>query len=77
MKEGRMSSGHSAGMQSGSDFGRKEKELRDAKMEEMRSFDPTLSGANAETVYRDKKGKKLDVLNDFMRQQAIEEGKVC
>ena len=28
-----------------------------------------------ETVYRDKKGRKLDMLNEFMRQQAIHEGK--
>ena len=38
---------------------------------------PEDSGKNAETVYRDKKGKKLDMLNEFMRQQAVREGKVC
>ena len=28
-----------------------------------------------ETVYRDKKGKKLDMLSEFMRQQNTEESK--
>ena len=37
---------------------------------------PEDSGKNAETVYRDKKGKKLDMLNEFMRQQAVRDGKV-
>lgn len=32
-------------------------------------------GANAETVYRDKRGRKLDMLNEMMRQQEIVEGK--
>ena len=30
-----------------------------------------------ETVYRDKKGRKLDMLNEFMRQQAIREGNLA
>ena len=29
-----------------------------------------------QTVYRDKSGKKLDPLNEFMKQQALKEGKV-
>jgi pre-mRNA-splicing factor CWC26 len=32
-------------------------------------------GANAETVYRDKRGRKLDMLNEMMRQQEIVDGK--
>jgi hypothetical protein len=28
------------------------------------------------TVYRDKRGKKLDMLNEFMRSSAAQEGKV-
>lgn len=32
-------------------------------------------GANAETVYRDKRGRKLDMLNEMVRQQEILEGK--
>ncbi|TMW57171.1 hypothetical protein Poli38472_003096 [Pythium oligandrum] len=41
--------------------------LRGAKAEDM--------GQNAETVYRDKKGRKLDMLNEMVRQQEIIEGK--
>jgi len=33
------------------------------------------AGAEQETVYRDKRGRKLDMLNQMMRQQAIAEGK--
>ncbi len=32
--------------------------------------------ASQETVYRDKRGRKLDMLNEFMRQEALREGKV-
>ena len=32
-------------------------------------------GAEAETVYRDKRGRKLDMLEEMMRQQRIREGK--
>jgi hypothetical protein len=35
-----------------------------------------MSGAGEGTVYRDKRGRKLDMLNEFMRQQAAREGKV-
>jgi pre-mRNA-splicing factor CWC26 len=37
-------------------------------------MDEQLAGKGAETVYRDRKGRKLDMLNEFMRQQAIVEG---
>ena len=33
------------------------------------------SGEGAETVYRDKRGRKLDMLGEFMRQQSSKEGK--
>ncbi|RLN70184.1 hypothetical protein BBJ28_00000267 [Nothophytophthora sp. Chile5] len=32
-------------------------------------------GANAETVYRDKRGRKLDMLNEMVRQQEVLDGK--
>lgn len=71
----KLSSGHDAGLQSGKEFGVKERAYRAAQDAEMRRADPTLSGANAETVYRDKKGQKLDMLNEFMRKQAADESK--
>ena len=68
-------SGHDAGLQTGAGFGRTEKEIKDRRDEEMRNGDPSLQGADQDTVYRDRKGKKLDMLNEFMRQQAVREGK--
>jgi hypothetical protein len=65
------SSGHSSGLQSGRQFGQKEKELkikRDAENAKL-----ATEGQN-ETIYRDKRGRKLDALTEFMRQSAVEEG---
>ena len=76
--EGRRSktaSGHDAGLQSSSQFGKTEKELKAQRDLELANADPSLLGSQAETVYRDRKGKKLDMLNEFMRQQAVKEGK--
>lgn len=41
----------------------------------MKSADAEASGKGATTVYRDKKGRKLDMLNEFMRQQDAKAGK--
>ena len=68
-------SGHDAGLQSGTAFGRTEMNIKATRDEEMRGTDPSLQGEGADTVYRDRKGKKLDMLNEFMRQQAVKEGK--
>jgi pre-mRNA-splicing factor CWC26 len=68
-------SGHAAGLQTGSQFGAKEKEIQTAKTEELTGADKSLTGENEETVYRDKRGRKLDMLNEMMRQQALREGK--
>ena len=68
-------SGHNAGLQSGKDFGETEKDLKRKRSEELKGIDPTLLGASVETVYRDKKGKKLDMLTEFMKQQAVTETK--
>lgn len=68
-------SGHDAGLQSGTAFGRTESKMKANRDEEMRGTDPSLQGEGADTVYRDRKGKKLDMLNEFMRQQAVKDGK--
>ena len=68
-------SGHDAGLQTGAGFGRAEKEMKAIKDQEMRDADPTMQGEGQETIYRDRKGKKLDMLSEFMRQQAVREGK--
>jgi pre-mRNA-splicing factor CWC26 len=63
------------GLQSGKEFGEKARELKNKRDLELKYGDASLSGAQAETTYRDKKGRKLDMLNEFMRQSAIREGK--
>ena len=68
-------SGHDAGLQTGAGFGRTERDIKARRDKAMKDGDPALMGEGQETVYRDKKGKKLDMLNEFMRQQAVNEGK--
>ena len=76
-KVAKTASGHTAGIQSSSAFAEKEKELKRKRDEDLASMDATSnSGAGAETIYRDKRGRKLDMLNEFMRQEAINQGKV-
>jgi len=54
-------------------FGEVERSL---KLERQREIDSNGNEQPAvETVYRDKKGKKLDMLSEFMRQQSTEESK--
>jgi pre-mRNA-splicing factor CWC26 len=74
-RRSKTASGHNAGLQTGEGFGKTEKELKSQRDEELKGGDPSLQGAGQDTVYRDKKGKKLDMLNEFMRQQAVREGK--
>jgi pre-mRNA-splicing factor CWC26 len=69
------SSGHIAGLQNATAFGAREREIRNANGTDFSNNDPSLTGQQAETTYRDKRGRKLDMLNEFMRQQAIREGK--
>lgn len=70
-----MANGHAAGMQTGKEFGERERRLKKEKEDEMKRYDKDQSGLNAETTYRDKGGKKVDMLNQFLRKEAIEEGK--
>ena len=55
-------------------FGEVERSL---KLERQREIDSNGNDEQpaVETVYRDKKGKKLDMLSEFMRQQSTEENK--
>ncbi|CAM9426956.1 unnamed protein product [Ascophyllum nodosum] len=69
------SSGYYAGLQSGKDFKVVEQRLRQKQEAEMKAVDKDSSGQGAETVYRDKKGRKLDMLNEFMKQQEVKADK--
>jgi hypothetical protein len=74
-------SGHRAGVHSASSFGVAERALKRERQEEMASI-PGINkaagadggGGNEDTVYRDKRGKKLDMLNEFMKQQNAGDG---
>jgi len=65
-------SGHEAGLMSGASFREAEEELRQKREAEIAK---TAGAGQAETVYRDRKGRKLDMLNEFMRIEAEREGK--
>lgn len=67
------SEGHVAGLIKGSDFREAEAKLR-AKRAAAQAAEATKQPA-AETVYRDRRGRKLDMLNEFMRIEAEREGK--
>ena len=67
-------SGHTAGLMSISAFVAEDKALKAAAMEAAVSADGS-GHTQEDTVYRDKRGRKLDMLNEMMRQQAIREGK--
>ncbi|KAG7398324.1 bud site selection protein [Phytophthora boehmeriae] len=53
----------------------KQRKLAAKRKDMLRGVDSSDMGANAETVYRDKRGRKLDMLNEMVRQQEVLEGK--
>ena len=63
----KMGSGHAAGVLTGEEFRVAEEKLRERRAAERAAMDPEASGKGAATVYRDKRGRKLDMLNEFMR----------
>jgi len=67
------STGHRAGLQSAEDLIERGKDLEKQRREEVEEAKRQQSDTG--TVYRDKRGKKLDMLNEFMRSSAAQEGK--
>ncbi|KAJ2955771.1 hypothetical protein NQZ79_g8277 [Umbelopsis isabellina] len=61
-EELRMSSGHRVGLQTADQIRAESTRLRRERDREMRELDPTLSGRDAETVHRDKGGRKIDMV---------------
>ncbi|KAM3583893.1 Pre-mRNA-splicing factor cwc26 [Umbelopsis sp. WA50703] len=61
-QELRMSSGHRVGLQTADEIRAESIRLRRERDREMRELDPTLSGRDAETVHRDKGGRKIDMV---------------
>jgi pre-mRNA-splicing factor CWC26 len=73
--ERKTSTGHTAGLHSGGSFGEAERTLKRERDQDLAQMDQGAAGRNAETVYRDKRGRKLDMLSEFMKQQSSAEGK--
>jgi pre-mRNA-splicing factor CWC26 len=79
-KRVKTASGHTAGLMSAAQFAAEDRRIKEANLAAVATA-AAASGVKTgaeqaeETVYRDKKGRKLDMLNEFMRQQAIHEGK--
>jgi pre-mRNA-splicing factor CWC26 len=65
---------HSIHNKSTEDFSRTENILKRERENAMLSTNSSKV-EQEETVYRDKRGKKLDMLNEFMRQQSNEDNK--
>ena len=68
-KRVKMTDGRQAGLTSDKDLAEElaKKKLFEAKR--MKEMDPSVSGRHAETVYRDKRGKRLEGLEELLRQQ--------
>eukprot|EP01033_Poteriospumella_lacustris_P002981 gene2981-2181_t len=62
-------SGHRGGMHSGTEFGEAEQRLKRKREDDVvRLVHET--GGSQETVYRDKNGRKLDMMSEMMHQQS-------
>ena len=68
------SSGHVAGLQSGEQFRQHDARLRQERESALANVDASLAGKDAPTMYRDSKGRKVDMLGEFIKKQAIAEG---
>ncbi len=67
-------SGHKGGVYSGSQFGEAERNLKRKREDDINRL-VREHGSNQETIFRDKRGRKLDMLSEMMHQQAVKEGK--
>ncbi|CAH0518869.1 unnamed protein product [Peronospora belbahrii] len=63
-----------AGLFTAAEFDRQRKSAAKQK-DVLHGVDAAEMGANAKTVYRDKRGRKLDMLNEMVRQQEVLDGK--
>jgi pre-mRNA-splicing factor CWC26 len=69
-----MSSGHSAGLLKGAEFGKELKAIKKKEADKIAKMGDKM-GQNEETIYRDKKGRRLDMLEEMMKQQRVRDGK--
>jgi len=67
-------SGMATGLLTGTQFAEAEAAARRKNDAALGGVDAHALGKGQETVYRDRRGRKLDALNEFMRQQAVSDG---
>ena len=65
-----LSSGVKAGLRSGADLKVEASRIKRAQDEKFNKMDPEASGRAAQTVYRDRHGRKLDMLNEMVNRDA-------
>ncbi|KAJ3111628.1 hypothetical protein HDU96_005511 [Phlyctochytrium bullatum] len=63
-----LSSGIGAGLQTGEQVRADLERKKEAEMARLRQMDPALSGRNAQTVFRDKFGRKLDMEDERAKE---------
>ncbi|KAJ3215602.1 putative serine/threonine-protein kinase wnk5 [Dinochytrium kinnereticum] len=70
-RKGKMSDGTGAGLQTAEEVRRDLEKRRKEEMDALTSMDPTRSGRDAETVYRDKSGRRINLEEQRARDEAI------
>jgi len=68
-KRERMIDGTQAGLTSDKELAKELAHKKQDDAKRMKDMDPSLSGRGAETIYRDKRGKRLEGLEELLRQQ--------
>ena len=73
--QGRMSSGAVAGLSSVENMRKETARLRQNHSELLSNMDPAVSGRGAETVYRDKSGRRIDSKLERLQQKELQRKK--
>lgn len=68
-KKAKMTDGRQAGLTSDVDLAAELARRKRDEARRMKEMDPSVSGRGAETIYRDKRGKRLEGLEELLRQQ--------
>lgn len=68
-------SGHVGGMYSGAEFGEAERNLKRKREEDVSRIVREHGGNQQDAVYRDKMGRKRDVVSETLQQEALKEAK--
>ncbi|MCO5586051.1 hypothetical protein L7F22_039990 [Adiantum nelumboides] len=70
-----MGDGRAAGLQSGRELAKETMTKKKSEFERVKELDITISGRNANTIYRDKHGRRLEGLEEILKLQQAEEPK--